>query len=117
MKPTCNTYYRYGELLPRFTSEIANLTGLGPSSTFVDLGSGVGNVLVQLALQTGCSAYGCEMMETPASLADAQIEEAKARWAMWGLDGGRAEAWKGDFCASERVGEVLRKADVVLVNK
>ncbi|KAK0563817.1 Nucleosomal histone H3-Lys79 methylase [Tilletia horrida] len=106
----------YGELLPRFTSEIANLTGLGPSSTFVDLGSGVGNVLVQLALQTGCSAYGCEMMETPARLADAQIDEAKARWAMWGLEGGHAEAWKADFCASERVGEVLRKADVVLVN-
>ncbi|KAL9934642.1 hypothetical protein V8E36_006417 [Tilletia maclaganii] len=106
----------YGELLPRFSSEIAQLTGLGPSSVFVDMGSGVGNVLVQLALQTGCSAYGCEMMETPADLAEAQIKEARSRWAMWGLKGGEVEAWKDDFCASDEVRDVLRKADVVLVN-
>ncbi|CAD6884176.1 unnamed protein product [Tilletia controversa] len=106
----------YGELLPRFSSEIAHLTGLGPSSVFVDMGSGVGNVIVQLALQTGCSAYGCEMMDTPASLASAQIEEARARWAMWGLRGGEVEAWKDNFCTDERVREVLLRADVVLVN-
>ncbi|KAK0538507.1 Nucleosomal histone H3-Lys79 methylase [Tilletia horrida] len=106
----------YGELLPRFSAEIAHLTGLGPASVFVDMGSGVGNVLVQLALQTGCSAYGCEMMETPATLARAQIEEARARWAMWGLKGGEVEAWKDNFCTNDQVREVLRKADVVLVN-
>ncbi|KAE8220463.1 hypothetical protein CF319_g6015 [Tilletia indica] len=106
----------YGELLPRFSSEIAQLTGLGPSSVFVDMGSGVGNVIVQLALQTGCSAYGCEMMETPATLAAAQLDEARARWAMWGLKGGEVEAWKDNFCTNDRVREVLLKADVVLVN-
>ncbi|PWN50997.1 DOT1-domain-containing protein [Violaceomyces palustris] len=107
----------YGELLPRFMSEIAQLTSLGPSSVFVDLGSGVGNLLLQTSLQTGCEAYGCEMMPVPSSLAQKQVEEAQKRWKMWALKGGKAmEAWEGDFGESLKVREILRRADVVLVN-
>lgn len=42
----------YGELLPKFMNEIFEKTGkvLGPGKTFVDLGSGVGNCVVQAAL-------------------------------------------------------------------
>lgn len=98
-------------------SEIAQLTSLGPNSTFVDLGSGVGNLLVQASLQTGCTSYGCEMMGIPSALADAQLAEARKRWRMWGLKGARCDAWQGDFGESDRVKEVLGKADVVLVNK
>lgn len=108
----------YGELLPRFMSEIAQLTSLGPGKVFVDLGSGVGNLLIQTSLQTGCEAYGCEMMPIPAGLAQKQIEEATKRWKMWGLRGGpNLEAWEGDFGEHDKVREILRRADVVLVNK
>ncbi|KAN0062796.1 Nucleosomal histone H3-Lys79 methylase [Thecaphora frezii] len=107
----------YGELLPRFMSEIAQLTGLGPGKVFVDLGSGVGNLLVQISLQTGAEAYGCEVMEAPAELAERQIREARKRWKAWGVKGGpKLVAWKGDFSEHDGVREVLRRADVVLVN-
>lgn len=107
----------YGELLPRFMSEIAQLTQLGPGKVFVDLGSGVGNLLIQTSLQTGAEAYGCEMMPIPAGLAAEQIGEAQARWAAWGLrGGGEVEAWLGDFGEHTGVREVLKRADVVLVN-
>ena len=106
----------YGELLPRFMSEIAQLTGLISQSVFVDLGSGVGNLLIQVALQTGSHAFGCEMMKAPSELATLQVEEAKRRWKMWGLSGGEAQAWQGDFGEDIRVREVLKRADVVLVN-
>lgn len=107
----------YGELLPRFMSEIAQLTALGPEKVFVDLGSGVGNLLIQTSLQTGAEAYGCEMMPIPASLASQQIVEAQARWSAWGLSGGKAvEAWTGDFGEHTGVREVLKRASVVLVN-
>lgn len=107
----------YGELLPRFMSEIAQLTLLGPEKVFVDLGSGVGNLLIQTSLQTGAEAYGCEMMRIPASLASQQVVEAQLRWAAWGLRGGSAiEAWQGDFGDHGGVRDVLKRADVVLVN-
>ncbi|CBQ69954.1 related to protein-lysine N-methyltransferase [Sporisorium reilianum SRZ2] len=107
----------YGELLPRFMSEIAQLTQLGPGKVFVDLGSGVGNLLIQTSLQTGAEAYGCEMMPVPAALASQQIAEAQKRWAAWRLCGGSAlEAWTGDFGEHAGVRDVLKRADVVLVN-
>lgn len=107
----------YGELLPRFMSEIAQLTCLGPGKVFVDLGSGVGNLLIQTSLQTGAEAYGCEIMPIPASLASSQITEAQKRWKAWGLIGGeRIESWMGDFTEHDQVRQVLKRADVVLVN-
>ncbi|UZJ54678.1 hypothetical protein CBS101457_003998 [Exobasidium rhododendri] len=107
----------YGELLPRFMSEICQLTRLGPESVFVDLGSGVGNLLIQVALQTGSESIGCEQMKIPAELASMQVKEATERWKMWGLCGGKSiQAWQGDFGEDVRVQSILRKADVVLVN-
>lgn len=106
----------YGELLPRFMSEISQLTSLGPDKVFVDLGSGVGNLLIQVALQTGSEAFGCEQMSAPSELASLQLAEARRRWRMWGLNGAKTEAWQGDFGEDEKVRDVLRRADVVLVN-
>ncbi|PWN89300.1 DOT1-domain-containing protein, partial [Acaromyces ingoldii] len=106
----------YGELLPRFMSEIAQLTSLGPNSVFVDLGSGVGNLVMQVALQTGAHAVGCEQMVSPSHLAKLQLEEARARWKVWGVKGGEMDAWQGDFGEDERIRGKLREADVVLVN-
>src|SRR6266480_50041 len=41
----------YGELLPRFISDIFKETRLQSDQVFVDLGSGVGNVVLQAALE------------------------------------------------------------------
>lgn len=40
----------YGELLPPFVAHIASLTGLKQDSVLVDMGSGVGNCVVQASL-------------------------------------------------------------------
>lgn len=54
-------------------------------------------------------------MPNPSRLARTQIEEVKARWAMWGVRGNEeCKAIEGDFCADEEVGKVLQKADVVV---
>lgn len=107
----------YGEMLPPFLSEVARLAQLGPDSVFVDLGSGIGNLLVQASLQTGCAAYGCEYMRIPSDLASAQLREAASRWKMWQLRGGpRMEAWCADFTTYAPVRNALRSANLVLVN-
>lgn len=107
----------YGELTPRFMSEIAQLCQLKPGSVMVDLGCGVGNLVVQTALQVGCECHGIESMPTPAALGVAQVEEAKKRWKMWCLDGGSMNVWRGDFTTDTSLSAIMTKADVVIVNK
>lgn len=46
------------------------------------------------------------------------MREAKRRWALWGLQGGReVEAWEGDFCELREVAKVLPQADVVVSSR
>ncbi|KAK2737562.1 Nucleosomal histone H3-Lys79 methylase [Myotisia sp. PD_48] len=106
----------YGELLPRFISEIFKRTNLAPDQVFVDLGSGVGNVVLQAALEIGCESWGCEMMKNACALAELQQAEFKARCRLWGLSAGKVHLVEGDFLEDERIGKALRKADVVLIN-
>ncbi|KAJ8608319.1 hypothetical protein MRB53_039741 [Persea americana] len=106
----------YGELLPPFASQIFRDTALTPSSTFLDLGSGVGNVVLQAALEIGCEAVGIEMMHNACKLAVAQAAEFPGRTKLWGLAAGKVELLEGDFTTHPRIPELLRKADVVLVN-
>ncbi|GAA5965636.1 hypothetical protein JCM3765_000909 [Sporobolomyces pararoseus] len=108
----------YGELLPKFMNEIFEKTGkiLKPGKTFVDLGSGVGNCVVQAALATGADSYGFENMQHASHLARLQLREAKERFKMWGLNSGEMECVEADFCENSLVPKVLKKADLVLVN-
>ena len=106
----------YGELKPRLISEMFQKTGLKSDHVFVDLGSGVGNVVLQAALETGCESWGIEMMENPCKLAELQRDEFAARARLWGLSVGRVHLLKGDFTENVKITDVLRRADVVLVN-
>ena len=107
----------YGELLPKFVSDILRKdTRMMSDQVFVDLGSGVGNVVLQAALQTGCQSWGCEMMENACELAELQKKEFEARCRLWGLGVGNIHLERGDFLENPVIGDVLRKADVVLVN-
>ncbi|BGP50254.1 Nucleosomal histone H3-Lys79 methylase [Rhodotorula kratochvilovae] len=106
----------YGELLPKFMNEIFDTTHLGPGSVFVDLGSGVGNCVVQAALAAGATAYGFENMAHASRLARLQVSEAQRRARMWGLSAGEMKVVEADFTTCAEVGEVMRRADVVLVN-
>lgn len=106
----------YGELLTPFVHKIFAQTGLNSSHVFVDLGSGVGNVVLQSALQTGAESWGIEKMKLAASLGSEQAAELKARSKLWNIALGRIELIEGDFLDSPEIDNVLRKADVVLVN-
>jgi [histone H3]-lysine79 N-trimethyltransferase len=106
----------YGELLPRFCSTIFKHTRLNSSHTFVDLGSGVGNVVLQAALQTGCSSWGCEMMPNACELAALQHSEFTSRCRLWGLAAGKVHLERGDFLHNASIGQALKLADVVLIN-
>ena len=106
----------YGELLPRFISNIFKETGLKSDQVFVDLGSGVGNVVLQAALEVGCESWGCEMMQNACDLADLQQAEFKARCRLWGVAPGKTHLARGDFLTEENIIAVLKRADVVLIN-
>lgn len=106
----------YGELMPSFTSDIIAATGLHKDSLFMDLGCGVGNVLVQASLETCCRSYGIEVMPTPAEVGREQLKQIQKRCRMWGLSMGEVELEEGDMLTSRRVTELLPQADVVLVN-
>jgi [histone H3]-lysine79 N-trimethyltransferase len=106
----------YGELLPRFLSNIFKETRLTSSQIFVDLGSGVGNCVLQAALETGCEAWGCEIMENPARLAELQAAEFPSRCRLWGLKPGPIRLLQDDFGKNELITNILKKADVILIN-
>ncbi|PTU25492.1 hypothetical protein P175DRAFT_0452360 [Aspergillus ochraceoroseus IBT 24754] len=106
----------YGELLPRFISTIFKETGLKSGQVFVDLGSGVGNVVLQAALEIGCESWGCEMMQNACDLAELQQTEFKSRCRLWGIAPGKTHLVRGDFLKEQSIVDVLKRADVVLIN-
>ncbi|KAI9928259.1 Nucleosomal histone H3-Lys79 methylase [Aspergillus wentii] len=106
----------YGELLPRFISNIFKETGLKSGQVFVDMGSGVGNVVLQAALEIGCESWGCEMMQNACDLAQLQQAEFRARCRLWGIAPGKTHLVRGDFLKEDSMIEVLKRADVILIN-
>lgn len=106
----------YGELMPRFVSQILGECDLRPEQTFVDLGSGVGNCVLQAALEIHCESWGCEIMEEAAHLASMQESEFKARTQLWGLRHGETHLLHGDFLDTPEIGSVLRRANVVVMH-
>ena len=106
----------YGELLPRFMSTIFRQTHLKSDQVFVDLGSGVGNCVIQAALEVGCESWGWENMRNPATLATSQKTEFLARCRLWGVQPGEVYLEPTSFLDNEQTTEVLKRADVVLVN-
>jgi H3 lysine-79-specific histone-lysine N-methyltransferase len=106
----------YGELLTPFVHKIFQQTGLNSSHVFVDLGSGVGNVVLQAALQTGAESWGIEKMPLAASLGSKQAAELQARARLWNISLGDIHLIAGDFLETPEIDAVLRRADVVLVN-
>ena len=104
----------YGELLPRFVSNLFQITKLGPGKTFIDLGSGVANCLVQASLASGCRSYGMEIQTAAADLGARQAAEAQKRWLLYGLHGGDVITMKADFIKDPEVAKILQTADVVV---
>ncbi|CAI1857167.1 hypothetical protein SEUBUCD646_0B05420 [Saccharomyces eubayanus] len=110
--------YVYGELLPNFLSDVYQQCGLRKGDTFMDLGSGVGNCVVQAALEYGCElSFGCEIMEDASDLTLLQHQELKKRCKLFGMHLNNVEfSLKRSFVNNERVSEIIPLCDVILVN-
>ncbi|KAJ1743199.1 Nucleosomal histone H3-Lys79 methylase [Coemansia sp. RSA 1290] len=106
----------YGEILPTLISEFIEHAKITADSTFIDLGCGIGNVVLQVAAQTGCYACGIEIMKVPAKLAKRQAQEFAKRMQLYNMGHSPVRIWHGDFCESTDVQRLLPQADVVLVN-
>ncbi|PPJ52442.1 hypothetical protein CBER1_10311 [Cercospora berteroae] len=112
----------YGELLPPFLQTLFLQTNLNENSTYLDLGSGVGQTCLQASLTTGCLSYGIERESRSAGLAALHLGQFHERTKLWGLATeqenfeDRIVLRLGDFLKLECVKEWLGRADVVLVN-
>lgn len=106
----------YGELLPRFVHRIFQETKLKSDQIFVDLGSGVGNVVLQAALEVGCESWGVESMPNPSYCASLQKREIMHRARLWNISLGKINVLADDFLENQEVGRVLNRADVIVVN-
>ncbi|KAI9142786.1 histone-lysine N-methyltransferase [Paraphysoderma sedebokerense] len=106
----------YGEVNPIFVKELVEKTGITRDSVFVDLGSGIGNVVLQVAAQTGCEAHGIEIMEKPAQLGIQQQKEFEARMKFFNKPFGKIHLYQGDMTQSGAIDRVLSRCDVIFVN-
>jgi hypothetical protein len=59
----------YGEINTSFVQHLIRELDMQASDVFVDIGSGVGNVVLQMAAQTGCRASGIEIRRELADIA------------------------------------------------
>ncbi|TIA88847.1 hypothetical protein E3P99_02367 [Wallemia hederae] len=109
----------YGEIMPSFVAHLAQRLKIGPQRSFIDLGAGVGNLVLQMSLATGCSSFGVEQMAIPAELAFLQLSEGRARSSLYGYKTGEMDFEAGDFCNSQKLTKKLAnswKGDVILIN-
>lgn len=107
----------YGELMPKFLTTVYKECGLNHKKIFIDLGSGVGNCVIQAALEFGCESYGVEIVENASRLADLQLVEFQNRCRVFGFNPGYVKLFgHQSFVDNPPVQEVIDKCDVMLVN-
>ncbi|CAM0136810.1 Nucleosomal histone H3-Lys79 methylase [Umbelopsis sp. WA50703] len=106
----------YGEINSILIKEFIERTNITSKSVFIDMGCGIGNVVLQVAAQTACEAHGIEIMETPCKLAKLQLKEYATRMRAWQLPSGNIRIRLGDFLESVEIHDALKRADVILVN-
>lgn len=110
--------YVYGELLPNFLSEVYAQCEMKKDQIFMDLGSGVGNCVVQAALEYGCKlSFGCEIMPNASELTEMQYQELTQRCKLYGLKLCPVEfSLRKSFVDNSRVTETIPQCDVILIN-
>ncbi|XP_014678570.1 PREDICTED: histone-lysine N-methyltransferase, H3 lysine-79 specific-like [Priapulus caudatus] len=89
---------------------------LHDEDTFIDLGSGVGQVVLQVASSTPCKlCYGIEKADVP-YLYSVQMDVNFNKWMQWyGKTFSEYKLEKGDFL-SEEMRERINKASIIFVN-
>ncbi|XP_076081086.1 uncharacterized protein LOC143051984 isoform X3 [Mytilus galloprovincialis] len=106
----------YGETSYELVDQMIKSVNFSEDDYFIDLGSGVGQVVLQVAASTPCKmCYGIEKAEFPAKYAMTMEKEYK-KWMKWyGKKHGDFLIQKGDFL-EEDVKEKINNATVIFVN-
>ncbi|KAF8221406.1 S-adenosyl-L-methionine-dependent methyltransferase, partial [Tricholoma matsutake] len=89
---------------------------LSSSSLFLDLGSGVGSVVAQVSLRTGCTSVGIELVPHVAMLAQDLMSQILFRCHMWGVQCSQIKVEEGDMLDHKHIAELIPCADVIFVN-
>ncbi|XP_061681046.1 histone-lysine N-methyltransferase, H3 lysine-79 specific isoform X2 [Syngnathoides biaculeatus] len=106
----------YGETSFDLVAQIIDEMEMMDEDTFVDLGSGVGQVVLQVAAATNCKHYyGVEKADIPATYAETMDKEFK-KWMKWyGKKHGEYTLERGDFL-SEEWKERIANTSIIFVN-
>ncbi|KAK6180163.1 hypothetical protein SNE40_012359 [Patella caerulea] len=106
----------YGETSFELVEQMINYINFSGTDYFIDLGSGVGQVVIQVAASTNCKyCYGMEKADYPADYAKVMDREFR-KWMKWyGKKHGDYKIEKGDFLCDE-MKEKVNNATVIFVN-
>jgi hypothetical protein len=106
----------YGEIVANIPDVMIREGRLTETSHFVDMGSGIGNMVCLMSIRTRCSSFGVEMMAQPAVLAKKFVQQCMLRAQGCGLRIGKMQLIEADMLKNELVKENIAAADVVLVS-
>lgn len=106
----------YGETSYELVCQMIDQITITADDVFVDLGSGVGQVVLQVAAATPCGAcFGVEKAEVPSKYAESMDHHFRT-WMRWyGKKFGEYKLIKGDFLLDEHR-EKINGATIVFVN-
>ncbi|CAG9581276.1 unnamed protein product [Danaus chrysippus] len=106
----------YGETSYELVCQMIDQINISAEDVFVDLGSGVGQVVLQMAAATPCRiCFGVEKAEVPSKYAESMDLHFRM-WMRWyGKKYGEYKLIKGDFLMDEHR-EKINSATIVFVN-
>lgn len=106
----------YGETSYELIAQMIDQLEFTPDDVFIDLGSGVGQVVLQMAAATPIkSCIGIERADVPSRYAE-NMDLSFRKWMKWfGKKFNEYQLLKGDFLADEHR-EKINSASVVFVN-
>ncbi|CAG9855378.1 unnamed protein product [Phyllotreta striolata] len=106
----------YGETSYDLVCQMIDQIEITSDDVFIDLGSGVGQVVLQMAAATPCKiCLGIEKAEVPSRYAESMNKNFRT-WMQWyGKKYGEYKLMKGDFLTEEHR-EKINQATIVFVN-
>jgi H3 lysine-79-specific histone-lysine N-methyltransferase len=107
----------YGETSFELVQQMIQAIEFKEDDTFIDLGSGVGQVVIQVAAATHCKfCYGIEKADYPARYSLTMDKDFR-KWTKWyGKTYSTYKLEKGDFLKNHELNERIAQASVIFVN-
>ncbi|KAK2168718.1 hypothetical protein NP493_1222g00017 [Ridgeia piscesae] len=106
----------YGETSFELVDQMIKSINFSSQDTFVDLGSGVGQVVLQVAAAVDCRVcYGIEKADWPVQYAESMVSEFRKWMAWYGKTYSNFQLEKGDFLEN-KCRDRIQNASIVFVN-